>query len=573
MNTCMRMKRNFFGMLAVMATMALQAQVPPFLTNGLVAYYPFNGNAMDASGHTNNGTLLGAATFGVDRFGDVNSCLSLPGGMGVGSGVDIPSLTDMAYLPVTYSAWFFLNNFPPPLLVGQPNSWMPVVGRVQCGDQAYGVLCVYSVNGSVTNKLAYFTGGNVYVSQLVPPTNQWCQVVLTISSSGTPTFYFNGTNLPGSGAAPAGQPLDFRIGAATTGGCTNGPSYIWNGLIDDVRIYNTNLSAAEVQQLYEYEAPPCSGNVTATAVITNGFVVGATISEGGCGFTNPPSVLIEGGGGTNAAGTAVVSNGVVIDITITDAGSNYASLPNIYVGETPSITNQPQSVTVNAFGLASFNVAAFGGGLNYQWTFNGTNMPGSNFTYLLFTNVVQSNLGSYAVVVSNVFGAVTSSVAVLSMYPFITEPFDGLETLWGYTNTLDIQAWGSGPLEYQWFDNGVAIDGATNQSLTFTGIQPTNSGLYTVVVSNAFGATTNTPEQVVVEPAGVSLGLSPTVTITGVTGNTYAIQRSPNLADTNAWTTITNLTLTQPVQIWTDTNINAQLPANPLQFYRVLPGQ
>ena len=39
------------------------------LNNGLVAYYPFNGNANDASGNGNNGTVNGA-TLTTDRFGN-----------------------------------------------------------------------------------------------------------------------------------------------------------------------------------------------------------------------------------------------------------------------------------------------------------------------------------------------------------------------------------------------------------------------------------------------------------------------------------------------------------------------
>ena len=109
--------------------------------------------------------------------------------------------------------------------------------------------------------------------------------------------------------------------------------------------------------------------------------------------------------------------------------------------------------------------------------------------------------------------------------------------------------------------------------LTFDGIQFTNAGLYTVVVSSALGSVTNTPEQVVVNPAGVSLGLYPGVTISGTVGYTYIIQRNANLANPNGWVTVTNLTLTQPVQIWADTSINTTLPTNQYQFYQVLPGQ
>ena len=48
------------------------------LSDGLVAYYPFNGNANDESGNGNNGTVNGA-TLTTDRFGKVNSAYSFDG--------------------------------------------------------------------------------------------------------------------------------------------------------------------------------------------------------------------------------------------------------------------------------------------------------------------------------------------------------------------------------------------------------------------------------------------------------------------------------------------------------------
>jgi hypothetical protein len=116
----------------------------------------------------------------------------------------------------------------------------------------------------------------------------------------------------------------------------NGGMYYYDGLLDDIRIYNRALSASEVQQLYAYEAtgtlPPCSPHrATATAQLVNGFVVGATTTDGGCGYTNTPLVLIQGGGGAGATATTVVSNGVVVNIIITDAGVGYTSTPTIYI--------------------------------------------------------------------------------------------------------------------------------------------------------------------------------------------------------------------------------------------------
>src|SRR5580658_9300707 len=69
----MKTLKTVFGILAITMSccLALRAQTQSFLTNGLVSYYPFGGNARDAAG-TNNGTLLGA-TLTTDRFGNANS--------------------------------------------------------------------------------------------------------------------------------------------------------------------------------------------------------------------------------------------------------------------------------------------------------------------------------------------------------------------------------------------------------------------------------------------------------------------------------------------------------------------
>jgi hypothetical protein len=77
---------------------------------------------------------------------------------------------------------------------------------------------------------------------------------------------------------------------------------------------------------------PCVPHqATATARVDSGFVVAATITEGGCGYTSTPLVLIQGGGGTGATGTAVVSNGVVVQVNMTDAGFGYTSTPSVYI--------------------------------------------------------------------------------------------------------------------------------------------------------------------------------------------------------------------------------------------------
>jgi len=256
-------------------------------------------------------------------------------------------------------------------------------------------------------------------------------------------------------------------------------------------------------------------------------------------------------------------------------GNDYSSNVFIYANIVPSstsptITVQPQDTYVYASGTASFSVTATEAS-GYQWLFNGSNILNGTSSTLSLSNIVQSELGQYSVIVGNGFGSVTSSVANLFMYPSIITPFTGLVTDWGQNTTLSITAWGSGPLTFQWYDNGVALLNATNSTLTFSAIQFTNAGSYSVVVSSSLGSVTNAPAQLVVNPAGAALGLYPGITVSGTAGYSYIIQSNPDLTNTNGWTTVASLTLFQPVQLWVDINNNAASPTNQHRFYRVLP--
>ena len=71
--------KNLITALCLISSLYYQAQVPSYVpTNGLVGWWPFNGNANDESGNGNNGTVNGA-TLTADRFGVLNSALSFDG--------------------------------------------------------------------------------------------------------------------------------------------------------------------------------------------------------------------------------------------------------------------------------------------------------------------------------------------------------------------------------------------------------------------------------------------------------------------------------------------------------------
>jgi hypothetical protein len=79
-----------------------------------------------------------------------------------------------------------------------------------------------------------------------------------------------------------------------------------------------------------------------------------------------------------------------------------------------------------------------------------------------------------------------------------------------------------------------------------------------------------------VKLAAMSLGFSgfnPMLTIQGMNGSSYIVRRTADLGNSNSWVTVTNLTLTQPVQNWVDTSVDASSPSNPCDFYEIQPGQ
>jgi hypothetical protein len=86
------------------------------------------------------------------------------------------------------------------------------------------------------------------------------------------------------------------------------------------------------------------------------------------------------------------------------------------LGMLPVITVQPQNTSVFLDSNATFSVSASGPGpLNYQWLFGGTNLAGASNVSYGISNVQPANAGSYAAIVTNNYGSVTSSTAGLTV--------------------------------------------------------------------------------------------------------------------------------------------------------------
>ncbi len=86
----------------------------------------------------------------------------------------------------------------------------------------------------------------------------------------------------------------------------------------------------------------------------------------------------------------------------------------------PAVTNQPVRTVVHVGETGNFQVGAdghveIGYPLSYQWRFNGLDLPGQTSAALSVPNAQIANSGFYDVVVANMYGSVTSVVAVLDV--------------------------------------------------------------------------------------------------------------------------------------------------------------
>ncbi len=135
------------------------------------------------------------------------------------------------------------------------------------------------------------------------------------------------------------------------------------------------------------------------------------------GATTPLAFDFTAGSATDCN---VISNGV--DVLVQPSALNLSIASNTQ-GVAPTISQQPQNVTVTAGLNASMSVVANGTApLTYQWK-RGTTNVGTNSPTLSFTPATSANAGSYTVTITNAFGGpIVSSTATLTVNPDIAQP-------------------------------------------------------------------------------------------------------------------------------------------------------
>lgn len=241
--------KNIFTIIILALTINAFAQVP---TSGLIGFWPFNGNANDESGNGNHGSVNGA-TLTSDRFNNQGKAYSFDG---INDYIDLSShVTTLNFpQPVSFSFWVKSNVDVEQIAYGNDCLTGGNGDGLFIGDGATGSLTNELIGCGHTINSTYFIAAFTSTNRDLLLENKWHHVVYLFNDTLTKIYIDNqqrvvtcnyGVNNGTFGDIPGSARI--QIGARFYNG-----NYmaLFNGSIDDFRIYNRVLNPVEITELY-----------------------------------------------------------------------------------------------------------------------------------------------------------------------------------------------------------------------------------------------------------------------------------------------------------------------------------
>jgi hypothetical protein len=231
-----------------------------FLANslkvGLVARYPFDGNANDESGRGNSGLLRGGVNFVNDRFGKESSAVDFDGTSGF---VELPGTQFNFVYNLSFALWIkpFSSQSPTCSYILDKSHYQGTYGA---GAFTNGWSSQINTVNSVYFGFPVSVGTGVGTDGVYSLTDSWNHIAF-VKKYNKIYRYLNGNYhstfvLSASAIAPNGN-LPLLVGGLNTGSTVSATNVVcfFKGSIDELVIYNRTLTANDILQLYSFHSP------------------------------------------------------------------------------------------------------------------------------------------------------------------------------------------------------------------------------------------------------------------------------------------------------------------------------
>ncbi len=370
-------------------------------TNGLVAHYPFNGNAKDESGNNNNGQVLGA-TLAPDRCSSPDSAYLFNGIDNYILVQNAPSLNFSN--EITLCAWI-----KPVSLRGHGNSAIISKGYYShvnpyyqyhlgiTGDTYPNLPARFSIALSINGNYEVLTGDSLWLP------NHWYFVAGTYDGT-TMKIYFNGALIKQYSIS---GPIDMYDEPVCIGRTKNYPGSAYTpGTIDDARIYNRALTAAEIEALYysncnlsqiKGPSPVCQNQKN--VIFSIDPVSNANTYS--WNYTGSDAILNSN---LNQVSIDFGKNATSGNLTVTVSGIDYPA----HTATIPIVVNNSPNTSGSITGLnevcentgdVAYSVPEIDAATSYIWEYSGTgiSIPGNtnHVSMYFFNNATSGNLTVY----------------------------------------------------------------------------------------------------------------------------------------------------------------------------------
>jgi uncharacterized repeat protein (TIGR03803 family) len=342
---------------------------------------------------------------------------------------------------------------------------------------------------------------------------------------------------------------------------------LWGGGSGLGTVYKVNTDGSDYNVLKQFVVGSDGAHPMAKLVAYGKTLFGSTWSGGingkGILFTvdtdgSGYAVLnnFDGGNGANSMSPLVFAGTTLFGMT-TYGGSFGGGVIFSLLLSPPTILMNPQTQSAETDTMVGFSSKAAGFSLNYHWVFNGNDIVGCTKSFLGLSGIQTSNIGAYVLVVSNIFGSVTSAPAMLNVIPTVPRRPVPTVTVKGETGSLFNVEYAS--------DLNAAPDWTALGSVSLTSTSQFYFDLTTPLASQRFYRAwqTGTPS---ISPS-LEVNFVTAITLAGNVGDSLRLDYINAIGPTNAWVTLDTVTLTNTPQLYFDVSALGQ----PRRLYRIVP--